>query len=156
MSLEKALEANTAAITALVEVWGKLATMGKQVANNVEAGTQTTVTAGNITIPLVKEAKAETKKPVVSAATPTTPAPATETVSQSGSAEKTPPSDTSAPDYPAVKAAMLRAIKIHGNAPVIALLAETGVEKAQLLTPEQYPAFIAQCDALAATPVSVE
>lgn len=170
MSLELAIQANTAAIAALTEVWGKLYKQAENIRLGVEDGTVTSTSVGPITLPLAKEAKAESKKPVVTAPTPEVAANGTPPASEaSPTSETAPPAVTTAqvasadtttapatappttPDYPAVKAAMLRAIKIHGNAPVIALLTETGVEKAQLLTPEQYPAFIAQCDALAAT-----
>lgn len=126
MSLEAALAANTAAITALTEVWGKLASMGKVIDRKVGSGEQTKTTAGNLEIPL---AKVETKK---SSPAPVEVAPAAPTEEVATATEIT---------YDVVAKATLAKMKTD-RAAVLAAVAKFGAKNAKELKPEQYADFL--------------
>ena len=129
MSLELALEANTAAVRELVAVWSKLASTAKTVAANVDAGTQTSVTAGNLEIPLTAP-KVEEKK---SAAPEVKTEPPKST--EDGS---TPPSEITYADVTKVVLSVMKTDKPR----VMAAVAKFGAKNAKELKPEQWADFV--------------
>jgi hypothetical protein len=134
MSLEAAIEANTAAVRELVTVWSKLASMGKTIATKVEAGAQSSVTAGNIEIPLEKPAA---KKPAATPAVVEQVA-TTEPIAEATTATASPSEITS---YEAVGAAITQAVKTRRE-DVVAALAKFGAKKGTELKAEQYADFL--------------
>jgi hypothetical protein len=134
MSIEAALAANTAAINGLVEVWSKLAAMGKTIQRNVESGEQVATTAGNLEIQL---AKVEAPKP---APTPTATVTATPDPAATAPAESAVESPSEV-TYDVVAKATLAKMKTD-KAAVLAAVAKFGAKNAKELKPEQYADFL--------------
>lgn len=126
MSIEQAIERNTAALEQLIAVWASLTNQAKAIKTQVDAGEITTVTAGGAI-----EVEVETQKPVaptVAAAPAVTPAPA----------EPAQPAEVS---YETVSKAITEKAK-SDRAAVVALLAKFGAKKGTELKPEQYADFM--------------
>ena len=140
MSLEVALAENTAAMRELISVWTKLSSTGKTITKNVEAGEQTSVTAGNLEIPLAQgrvAEKAEAKKPAATPAAAVTATPTPAAVAPSTPAAESPSEIT----YDQVSKAITEKVKTNRDH-VVATLAKFGAKKGTELKAEQYAEFL--------------
>lgn len=139
MSLEQAIAENTAAVRELVGVWAKLVAQGKNINAQVASGEATAVTAGDMTIPVVKvEAPKSSKAVATPAATVTaTPAPAA-----TAPAEPVAESPSEVVDYAEVSKAISAAAVAKGKAEVVAVLTAFGAKRGPDLKPEQYADFL--------------
>ena len=137
MSLEVALAENTAAMRELISVWNKLSSTGKQIAAKVEAGEQTSVTAGNLEIPLAAPAKVEAKKPAATPAAAVTATPTPVEAAPSTPAAESPSEIT----YDQVSKAITEKVKTNRDH-VVATLSAFGVKKGTELKAEQYAEFL--------------
>jgi hypothetical protein len=136
MSLEQALADNTAAVKELIGVWSKLVLQGKSVNAQVDAGEVTTVTAGNVKIPVAAPKPAAAAEPVASAVKESAPATASSPVVT--------PAPTDSPaeiPYEVVSKAITDMVKAD-RAKVVATLAQFSVAKGTQLTADQYADFL--------------
>lgn len=157
MSLELAITANTDAVKELVAVWKTLASMGKTINSNIEAGTQTSVPmAGGVEIPVAAPAAAAktTAAPKSSKAAATPTAAATETVKVEPVAASPSEVDPLADDdsaeeitYAAVAAAVTALSKAKGRSAAVAVLAKFDVTALPSAKPEQFADIKSACEA---------
>lgn len=148
MSLEQALSENTAAINALVAVWGKLAARGNEVtaaAAKADAnGTDYAITAGGVALDSAAKpsapAKAAAPKP---AATPAAPAAAPVEAAPQETAAESPSDDAEVIDL-ALLTKETTAAATRNRAGLVALLQEHGAARASAIPQDQWAAFVAK------------
>lgn len=135
MSLEQALEANTAAINNLIAVWSKL----NATADSLDKAPADTVikAAGKPVKAAPAAAKVEAEKPAASSAPAATAAPT--------ASSKVSPEEAYAP----VGKAITTYAAANGRDATLAVLSQFGVTSGKALKPEQYEAVLA---AFAAAP----
>lgn len=155
MSLELAIQENTAAVKALIDVWAKLVTQGNTVAANAAAKTAAGepygVTAGGTPVtkvePKAEAPKAEAPKGKAAAPAPTPaasePAPAATAASETAAES---PSDEVVDMVLLTKETTAAATR--NRAGLVALLAEYGAARASAIPQGDWPAYIAKVRAL--------
>lgn len=157
MSLELAIQENTAAVKALIDVWAKLVTQGNTVAANAAAKTAAGepygVTAGGTPVTVVDP------KPTAKAATAKVEAPKVEAPAHAPAADVQAPAAVVAPETAAespseevVDLALLTkettGAATRNRAGLVALLAEFGAARASAIPQGDWPAYIAKVRAL--------
>ena len=139
MSLEVAIQENTAAVKELIGVWSRLLAQGKVVNQAVENGA-TVVHAGTALVDVSESEAAQAKKSEKPAPIPAAPATATPTPSEAAPAA-TATESPSELTYEQVSAAINAKVKVSREA-VVAALAKFGAKKGTELKKEQWANFI--------------